>query len=126
MWTDHSELCDRAYAAYSSGDFATLLGLMAEDVVVYVAPPNIESGTYHGHAEYLGLIERWGTEWEEMRIEPRERTGAGDWMLNVVMYHGRGKGSSAEVEQTSYELTCWQDGLLRRYEVYFDVTDGSR
>jgi ketosteroid isomerase-like protein len=124
VWTDHVELCDQAYAAYSGGDIARLLELMAPDIEVYVAPPNFESGTYVGHAEYLGLIERWDSGWEEMRIEFKERTGAGDWMLNLVLYHGRGKGSAAEVTQPSFELTEWRDGLLRRYEVYFDLDAG--
>ena len=71
---DPVALCRRAYELYGRAEFEGLLELFAEDVEVYVAPPNIESGTYHGRAAYRGLIERWGASWSQMRIVPREMT----------------------------------------------------
>ena len=88
----HEELCRQAYARYSDGDFEGLLELFDPAVEVYVAPPNFESGTYRGHSEYRGLIERWGAVWDEMRILVRSMELAGDWILASVEYVGRGKG----------------------------------
>ena len=65
----------------TAADFDAMLELFAEDVVVYVAPPNFESGTYEGRATYRALIERWGAPWSEMRIEPLSMEPAGDWIL---------------------------------------------
>jgi ketosteroid isomerase-like protein len=118
--------CREAYETYSRGDFAGLLEFFDPDIEVYVAPPNFESGTYRGHAEYLRLIERWGAAWEEMRTEPRGMEEAGDWVLARVDYIGRGKDSAVHVTQPSWELTLWRDGLIQRYEVYFDRDDGMR
>jgi ketosteroid isomerase-like protein len=126
MAHDTLALCREAYDTYSRGDFAGLLEFFDPDIEVYVAPPNFESGTYRGHAEYLRLIERWGAAWEEMRTEPRGMEAAGDWVLARVDYIGRGKDSAVDVTQPSWELTLWRDGQIQRYEVYFDRDDGAR
>lgn len=126
MSNDTEARCRAAYETYSRGDFAGLLSFFDDEIEVYVAPPNFESGTYRGKSEYLRLIERWGSAWEEMRTEPRGMEVAGDWVLARVHYIGRGKDSSVEVTQPSWELTQWRDGLILRYEVYFDRDDGVR
>jgi ketosteroid isomerase-like protein len=123
---DAETLCRLAYERYSAGDFDGLLELFAPDVEVYVAPPNIESGTYHGHAAYRGLIERWGAVWDEMRIEVQAMEAEGDWILALVHYVGCGKGSGVEITQPSWELSLWQEGSCGRYLVYFDEREGRR
>jgi ketosteroid isomerase-like protein len=115
-----------AYDLYSQADFPGLLELFAPDVEVYVAPPNFESGTYRGHEEYLGLVQRWGAAWDEMRIEPKAIEMKGDWALASVEYIGRGSGSTVEVTQRSWELSLWRDGVCRLYRVYWDRDDGLR
>jgi ketosteroid isomerase-like protein len=120
------QLCRRAYEVYGQADFDSLLELFDPDVEVYVAPPNFESGRYHGHAEYRALIERWGTAWAEMRIEPRELTVTGDWVLAKVDYIGKTPGSDLEVTQPSWEVSQWIDGRCRSYEVYWEQDAGER
>lgn len=120
------QVCRLAYERYSQGDLDGLLELFASDVEVYVAPPNFESGTYCGHAEYRGLLERWAQEWDEMRITPKHMQCAGDWVLALVEYTGCGKGSGVEITQPSWELSLWREGLCRRYEVYWDQRQGER
>jgi ketosteroid isomerase-like protein len=115
-----------AYERYSQGDFAGLLEVFAPDIEVYVAPPNFESGTYHGHDEYLCLVQRWGENWDEMRTEPKEIEMKGDWALAHVLYIGKGKGSTIEVTQPSWELSLWREGLCREYRVYWDRDEGLR
>ena len=119
-------LCRTAYDRYSAGDFDGLLELFAEDVEVHVAPPNFESGTYHGHGEYRALLERWGAVWDEMRIEVQDLESEGDWVLALVHYIGCGKGSGVEITQPSWELSLWRDDLCRRYFVYWDEEQGRR
>jgi ketosteroid isomerase-like protein len=121
---DAERTCRTAYAHYSEGDFEGLLALFAPDVEVYVAPPNFESGSYRGHEEYRRLITRWGAAWDAMRVEPRDMEVEGDWVLAFVEYIGRGKGSGVEITQPSWELSLWQDGLCRRYFVYWDEENG--
>jgi ketosteroid isomerase-like protein len=120
------ELCSLAYARYSEGEFDALLELFDPQVEVFVAPPNFESGTYHGHAEYRALLERWAVPWDEMRITPKRLTGARDWVLAVVEYRGCGKGSGVEITQPSWELSLWPHGRCTRYEVYWDQQQGER
>jgi len=126
MREDSLELCKRAYDLYGRGDFDSMLQLFAEDVEVYVAPPNFESGTYAGREAYRRLIERWGTSWSEMVIEPLSMKAVGSWVLAKVEYRGRTRESDLEIRQPSWELSLWGDGQVRRYEVYWDPEDGPR
>jgi ketosteroid isomerase-like protein len=125
MTPSNVHLCSQAYVRYSAGDIDGLHELFHSDVEVFVAPPNFESGTYRGHAEYRGLLERWAASWDEMRIEPRELDAAGDWILATVDYIGRGEGSGIEVTQPSWESSLWQNGVCTQYEVYWDPEQGT-
>ena len=118
------QLTRLAYERYSAGDVPGMLDLFDPEVEVVVAPPNFESGTYRGHAEYGALLQRWGAVWDEMRVEPRTLEATGDWVLAFVEYIGLGKGSSVEVTQPSWEVSQWPDGLCVRYEVYWDRDSG--
>jgi ketosteroid isomerase-like protein len=124
MAAENLELCSEAYVRFSAGDVEGLLALFHPDVEVFVAPPNFESGTYHGRSEYGRLVKRWAGSWGEMRIEPRSLEAEGDWILAQVDYIGRGEGSGVEVTQPSWEVSLWEDGLCRRYEVYWDADQG--
>ena len=121
---DPLALCRQAYDLYGQGRFQEMLDLFADDVDVYVGPPNIESGTYTGRDSYQRLIERWGGSWSHMVIEPQSMELAGDWVLAKVEYRGRTRVDDLEVRQTSWELSLWRDGQVRRYEVYWDAAQG--
>jgi ketosteroid isomerase-like protein len=125
MGEDSLERCKRAYELYGSGDFDAMLELFAEDVEVYVAPPNFESGTYRGRDAYRRLIERWGGAWSEMVIEPLSMKAAGEWVLAKVEYRGRTSDGDLEIRQLSWELSLWRDGQVQKYEVYWDPEQGS-
>ncbi|MBN1530852.1 MAG: nuclear transport factor 2 family protein [Thermoleophilaceae bacterium] len=124
MTATPEDLCRRAYARYSAGEIEAMLELFDPEVSVYVAPPNFESGTYRGQAEYRQLLERWAGSWDEMRTEPVELTGRGEWVLAIIEYVGRGAGSAVEIRQRSWELSHWPAGLCVRYEVYWDEAQG--
>jgi ketosteroid isomerase-like protein len=124
MGEDSLERCKRAYELYGSGDFDAMLELFAEDVEVYVAPPNFESGTYQGRDAYRRLIERWGGAWSEMQIEPLSMMAAGEWVLAKVEYRGRTSDGDLEIRQLSWELSLWRDGQVHKYEVYWDPEEG--
>jgi ketosteroid isomerase-like protein len=126
MGQDSLDRCRKAYELYGAADFDAMLELFAEDVVVYVAPPNFESGTYEGRATYRALIERWGAPWSEMRIEPLSMEPAGEWILAKVEYHGRARSGDLEIRQLSWELSLWRDGQVQRYEVYWDAAEGAK
>ena len=124
MAEDALQLCKRAYDLYGRGDFDAMLELFAEDVEVYVAPPNFESGKYQGREAYRELIERWGAAWTEMWIEPQSMKAVGPWILAIVEYRGRTSASDVQVKQHSWELSRWEGGQVREYEVYFDPAQG--
>jgi ketosteroid isomerase-like protein len=124
MTADSLDLCKRAYDLYGRGEFDSMLELFGEDVEVYVAPPNFESGTYMGRDAYRRLLERWGAAWLEMRIEPLSMNAAGEWVLAQVEYRGRTRESDLEICQQSWELSLWREGQVRRYEVCFDAEQG--
>jgi ketosteroid isomerase-like protein len=124
MEQDSLERCKRAYDLYGRGEFDAMLELFGEEVEVYVAPPNFESGTYTGRESYRRLIERWGGSWSEMRIEPISMKAVGEWVLARVEYQGRTRDGDLEIRQPSWELSLWRGGQVRRYEVYWDADQG--
>ena len=120
----HLDRCRQAYEAFSDGDLERMLTLFDPEIDVYVAPPNFESGRYHGREEYRRLLERWGSAWTEMRIEIDEIGSSGEWILARVTYRGKVAGAEAVVEQPSWEASRWIDGTCRSYEVYWDREAG--
>src|SRR5258708_40282726 len=62
--TEHPnvELTRRGYAAFATGDLATMTELIADDVTWHVTGAGPLSGTYHGRGEVFGFFARLAEE----------------------------------------------------------------
>ena len=62
--TEHPnvELTRRGYAAFATGDLATMTELIADDVTWHVTGAGPLSGTYHGRDEVFGFFGRLAAE----------------------------------------------------------------
>jgi ketosteroid isomerase-like protein len=58
MTETNAEACRRAYAAFASGDMATLSELIAPDTTWIVGGRNALSGVYHGRDATFGYFEK--------------------------------------------------------------------
>jgi ketosteroid isomerase-like protein len=57
--------------------------------------------------------------WEEFRMEPDEVVGAGDRVVAIGRWVGRGAGSGVMIEQPVADVFTLQDGRVVRTEIGF-------
>ena len=121
MSQDNVEIVRRAYDAWNRGDPETAFEFLDPDVEVSVPPDLPEAGTYRGRAE----VKHWVAEQllpilEEIRAEPEKFFDAGDQVVVLVRYFGRGKASGIEVRGAIVDAHVWtlRDGKVQKLQMY--------
>jgi ketosteroid isomerase-like protein len=78
----------------------------------------IRAESYDG---FLDTMREWLSTWERpLRIEAEDFIQAGDRILVLIHWTGRGKGSGVEIEGRGAHLWTFRDGLVARHETYRD------
>ena len=77
-----------------------------------------EPRVYYGHGGVRRQQEAFTDAWESFRIEPERFEQAGDQLVVVVRFWGRGKASGAEVEARLAHVWTLRDGKAIRFEIY--------
>ncbi len=73
------------------------------------------------YEEFVDAMRDWLGAWEDpITIEAEEFLPAGDRILVLVRWSGRGKGGGAQVEAEGAHLWTFRDGLVVHYGVYRD------
>jgi uncharacterized protein len=62
----------------------------------------------------------WLSEWEDWRVEVDDCLELGDHVVVLATYHGRGRGSGAEVHQHGAHVFEVRDGKVVRLEIFAD------
>jgi ketosteroid isomerase-like protein len=99
MSQENVEIIRQQFEAFNGGDRAAFLGLYDEDIVLHIAPPSIDAGSYYGAEEverqYSRLFAPFG---KTYRVEIDELIDAGDSVVVFSRAKGRGRRSGVEVE----------------------------
>ena len=121
MSQENVEVVRRAYEAWNQGDHETAFGFLDADVEVSVPPDLPEAGTYRGRGE----VRRWVADQllpilEEVRAEPEKFLNAGDQVVVLVRYFGRGKASGIEVRGAVVDAHVWtlREGKVQKLHMY--------
>ena len=77
-------------------------------------------GTYSDPAVAQDTLRRWLSPWEDWRVEAEEYVTARDRVVVLARYHGRGKGSGAEVDVTGAHVWVMRDGKAESLMVFSD------
>jgi ketosteroid isomerase-like protein len=77
-------------------------------------------GTYSDPAVARDRLRRWLSPWEHWRVEAEEYVTIQNRVVVLARYHGRGKGSGAEVNVTGAHLWVMRDGEAESLMVYSD------
>jgi ketosteroid isomerase-like protein len=78
----------------------------------------LEAESYEG---FVRVMRKWLEAWERpITILAEEFIPAGDRILVLVRWSGRGKGSGAQIEAEGAHLWTFRDGLVVHYGVYRD------
>ena len=77
-------------------------------------------GTYSDPEVARDNLRRWLSPWEDWRVEAEEFVTIDNRVVVLTRYHGRGKGSGAEVDVTGAHLWVMRDGRAESMMVFSD------
>ncbi len=116
MSRENVEVVRRAVEAYRRGDFDAALA----DVHPEVAWHPFEEAPMQGVEAVRAYLTRWESDWEELETTPEEFIDAGDQVVAVVHFRGRGRGSGIEVDARSYSVHTVRDGKTVAMEEFLE------
>jgi ketosteroid isomerase-like protein len=80
-----------------------------------------DSIRYRSYEEFVAAMREWLSAWERpLTIEAEDYVQAGDRILVLIHWSGRGKGSGAQIEGRGAHLWTFRDGLVVHYDTYRD------
>jgi uncharacterized protein len=110
----NEDLLRQGYAAFASGDLATVQALIADDIVWHSGGANQLTGDYSGHQEVLGFFGRLldvtgGT----FRLEVHDILANDTHGIVLVTVHGHRDGRSVAAR----EVNIWhlEDGKAKEF-----------
>jgi len=120
MSEENVEIVRRALEAWGRGDPKAVADLLDPDVE-WSMPPNIpEAGTYTGRDEVLRRLEEFLEAWDDLGVTVEELVDAGDRVVALVRYSGRGRESGIEIGGMTTDAQVWtvRNGKALRVELY--------
>jgi uncharacterized protein len=75
-------------------------------------------GVLHDPALRNQRLREWLSPWEEWRCEAEDYVAAGDSIVVLCRYSGKGKGSGVEVETRGAHVWKMRDGMALRIEIF--------
>jgi ketosteroid isomerase-like protein len=113
MSQENVEAARRCIEAYCRGDYDEASEYLAPDVVWEVG----QELPAHGPAAVRDVWRRWDAEWEELETVAEEYIDAGDQLVVIMRYRGRGRISGVEVNDLQFEVHTLRDGkCIRKVE----------
>jgi uncharacterized protein len=111
------DLLRKVFALYEREGVGAGIEYFAEDVVWNAA----DEAPQHGPDEVIAYMQRWESEWEELRTVVEELLDAGDKVLATVHFSGRGRASGIEVDARMYEVYELRGGKIVRMDEFGDL-----
>jgi ketosteroid isomerase-like protein len=69
---------------------------------------------YHGHDGLRSFFREWHEAWEEIEYRYGDLIDAGEHVISLLIYRGRGRVSGAEVEMPVAIVETFRDGKIVR------------
>jgi ketosteroid isomerase-like protein len=110
MHDEDLEALRRGYEAWNRGDVGAVLELVDPEIDWRPGEDAPESSGSGGREGFRRFIVSWTESFEELQIEPRELTVAGDHVIVVVDQRGRGRGSGIELDISTVHVWRVRDG----------------
>ena len=118
MTRSNAKLLEPVYESWGRGDFTPQFDVYADDMEWGFSDEFIESGMLSEIGRKSPRLRAWLKDWEDWRCEAERYVEAGDKVVVLARYSGRGKGSGAPVERDGAHVWTMQDGKAVRLEVF--------
>jgi ketosteroid isomerase-like protein len=119
--TGNADLIKPIYAQWSRGEWRDGFAVYAADMEWGWSDefPGL-AGVFRDTATPNPRLRTWLSEWDFWRVEADEYLEIGDHVVVLTTYHGRGKGSGAEVSHQGAHVFEVRDGQVVRLEIFAD------
>ncbi len=114
-----------AYAAFGSGDLATLKEMLAEDSTWLTSDELPLGGETRGRDEILGNFAQIPNYWSSFSVEPEEFIDAGEWVIVRGTQRAGNDGGSFE-SPFAHLIKFDADGRIVRGEFYADSAKAAK
>jgi ketosteroid isomerase-like protein len=108
------------YEEWGRGDFSRRREIFHPEMTAetFGMGEPIRSESYDG---FIDNMREWLSTWERpLRIEAEDFIQAGDRILVLIHWSGRGKGSGVEIEGQGAHLWTFREGRVVNHETYRD------
>jgi len=120
MSQENVELARKGYAAIARRDFDAVLELMDPNIESHNPPEVPEAGVHRGHDAVRRDWEQTFELFEDFSIDVEQYFDAGDELVVFLLYRGRARGSSADIEAKMAHVWTIRDGKATRLRQYLD------
>lgn len=125
MPSANAELIRRGYEAWNRGDVEGVLTFLDPEIEWHGYTHLPESGALADREEVRAWLERFLDAWEQLDIDVTELIEAGDKVVALVRFRGRGKGSGVQVEG-GVDAHVWtvRNGQIAAVKLYQGTREG--
>lgn len=117
MSQQNVEIVRRVIDAWNRDEQETVIRFLDPDVVFDATRRLINPRTYTGMEGMRAMLADRDEVWEEFRTEPDEFVDAGDRVVVIGRWAGKGKGSGIEVQQPVAHVFTLRGGRVVRWEL---------
>jgi ketosteroid isomerase-like protein len=117
MSQENVEIVRRVIDAWNRDEQERIVRFLDPDVVFDATRRLINPKTYTGMEGMRSMLADRDEVWEEFRTEPGEFADAGDRVVVVGRWVGKGKGSGLQVQQPIAHVFTLHDGRIIRWEL---------
>ena len=110
------EVVRRLVEAYIAGDMEGFRAELAPEVDWRQVE---EPEPAYGPEAALAAVERWGEMWDDLEVKIDEYIDAGEKVLAIGTWKGRGTTSGVEVEQSAYYVYTVRNGKVVRMQEFW-------
>jgi len=119
MSEENVEIVREMAKRFEAGDRESWRDVIAEDVIWDTSATTIpQAGVYEGHSGVERFFIDWLGTWENPVSEALELIDAGESVVMVFRWTGRGKASGVETEATMFGVYDVKDRRVVRYRQY--------